>query len=49
MSHKLSVYKYVRPIKQKTRNQGEEKRQAAKDEVNKLLTANFIKEAKYTT
>jgi len=49
MSHKLSVYKDVRPIAQKKRKQGEEKRQATKDEIDKLLSANFIKEAKYAT
>jgi len=49
MSHRLSVYKEARPVAQKKRKQGEEKREAAKKEVTKLMAANFIKEAKYTT
>jgi len=49
MSHRLSVYKDVRPITQKKRKQREKKREAAKKEVTKLMAANFIKEAKYTT
>ena len=49
MSHRLSVYKEARPVAQKKRKQGKEKGEAAKKEVTKLMAANFIKEAKYTT
>jgi len=47
--HRLSVFKDAKPIAQKKRKLGEEKRVAAKEEVNKLLQAGFIKEAQYTT
>jgi len=48
-SHKLSIYKEVRYVSQKKRKLGEERRQAAKVEANKLLCAGFIEEAQYTT
>jgi len=47
--HRLSVYKEARPIIQKKRKLGEEKRLAAKEEAEKLLSAGFIREAQYTT
>jgi len=49
MYHRLSVHREARPVAQKKRKQGEEKREAAKKEVAKLMATNFIKEAKYTT
>ena len=48
-SHKLSIYKEARYVSQKKRKLGEERRQAAKIEVEKLLSAGFIDEAQYTT
>jgi len=48
-SHKLSIYKEARYVSQKKRKLGEERRQAAKVEANKLLSAGFIEEAQYTT
>jgi len=48
-SHKLSIYKEARYVSQKKRKLGEERRQAAKVETDKLLSAGFIEEAQYTT
>jgi len=48
-SHKLSIYKEARYVSQKKCKLGEERQQAAKDEVDKLLSAGFIEEAQYTT
>jgi len=48
-SHKLSIYKEARYVSQKKRKLGEERRQAAKIEAEKLLSAGFIDEAQYTT
>jgi len=45
----LSVFKEVWYISQKKRKLGEERRMAAKTEVEKLLDARFIDEAHYTT
>jgi len=44
-SHKLSIYKEARYVSQKKRKLGEERRQAAKVEADKLLSAGFIEEA----
>jgi len=49
MSHKLSIFKEARPIAQKKRKMGEERRRAVEEEVKKLEGAGFIKEIKYTT
>jgi len=49
MSHRLSVCKEARPVDQKKRRMGEEKRIAAALEVQKLLEVGFIKEIHYTT
>jgi len=43
--HKLLVYKETRLVAQKKRKLGEEKRLAGKEEVEKLLSARFIREA----
>jgi len=48
-SHKLSIYKEARYVSQKKCKLGEERRQAAKVEADKLLSAGFIEEAQYTT
>jgi len=49
MCHRLSVCKEAQPVAQKKRRMGEEKRNAAAMEVQKLLEAGFIKEIHYTT
>jgi len=46
--HKLSIYREARSIAQKKRKLGEEKRLAAKEEADKLLSVGFIREARYT-
>ncbi|XP_014524092.1 uncharacterized protein LOC106780328 [Vigna radiata var. radiata] len=49
MSHKLSLYKDARPVSQKKRKMGDEKRRAVEEEVRKLKEAGFVKEVTYTT
>lgn len=49
ITHKLLVYKEARPIAQKKRKLGEDKRLPAKEEVENLLSIRFIWEAWYTT
>ena len=49
ISHKLSVCREARPIAQKGRKLGEERRKTALEETKKLLQAGFIKEIQYTT
>jgi len=48
-SHKLSIYKEARYISQKKCKLDEERRLAAKDEADKLLSTRFIEEAHYNT
>ncbi|XP_052735490.1 uncharacterized protein LOC108328707 [Vigna angularis] len=48
MSHKLSIFREARPVAQKKRRFGEEKRKAIQVEVEKLMNARFIKELTYT-
>nr|XP_025640917.1 uncharacterized protein LOC112735606 [Arachis hypogaea] len=47
--HKLAIDRTVRPVAQKKRNLGEEKKQAALEETQKLLNAGFIREIRFTT
>ncbi|XP_072077721.1 uncharacterized protein [Arachis hypogaea] len=47
--HKLAIDKTVRPVAQKKRNLGEEKKRAALEETQKLLNAGFIREIRFTT
>ncbi|RDX75844.1 hypothetical protein CR513_44234, partial [Mucuna pruriens] len=47
--HRLSVDKNARPIAQKKRKMGEEKREAAKQEIRKLIAAGFVREVQYPT
>jgi len=47
--HRLSVFKEVKPISQKKRKLGEERRQAVKCEAEKLMKVGFVGEAQYTT
>ena len=49
ITHRLSVFKEARTIAQKKRDYGDEKRLGAKVEAQKLLSAGFIREARYTT
>jgi len=49
MMHRLSTFKDVKPVTQKKRKLGEEKSVAAKEEAEKLLQVEFIREAHYTT
>jgi len=49
MSHKLAIFRDARPVVQKKRKMGEERRRAVEEEVRKLEGAGFIKEIKYTT
>ncbi|XP_025636205.1 uncharacterized protein [Arachis hypogaea] len=47
--HKLAIDKTILPVAQKKRNLGEEKKQAALEETQKLLNAGFIREIRFTT
>ena len=49
ISHKLFVCREAKPIAQKRRKLGEERRKADFEETEKLLQAGFIKEIQYTT
>nr|XP_025676136.1 uncharacterized protein LOC112776263 [Arachis hypogaea] len=49
ITHKLALNPAARPISQKKRNLGTEKRQASIAEVQKLIHANFIREIRFTT
>ncbi|RDX66812.1 hypothetical protein CR513_54381, partial [Mucuna pruriens] len=49
MCHELSIKPGSKPIVQKKRKQGEEKRAAIKEEVEKLLAAGFVREVQYPT
>ena len=46
--HKLAICPQVKPISQKKRKMGEEQSKA-KEEVDKLLNVNFIREVKFST
>ncbi|XP_057543932.1 uncharacterized protein LOC130823331 [Amaranthus tricolor] len=46
--HKLDIKPGHKPVKQKLRHQGRERTEAAKEEVEKLLRAGFIKECQYS-
>ncbi|XP_057517953.1 uncharacterized protein LOC130798872 [Amaranthus tricolor] len=48
MCHKLDIRPGHKPVKQKLRHQGKERTEAAKEEVEKLLRAGFIRECKYS-
>ncbi|XP_072071786.1 uncharacterized protein [Arachis hypogaea] len=49
ITHKLAINSEARPISQKKRNLGTEKRLACLAEVKKLITVNFIREIRFTT
>jgi len=44
MCHRLAVCREAKPVAEKKRILGEEKRQATMEEVQMLLTAGFIRE-----
>ena len=47
--HKLAICPQAKPISHKKRKMGEEWRKAVKEEVDKLLHANFIREVRFST
>nr|XP_025682208.1 uncharacterized protein LOC112783462 [Arachis hypogaea] len=49
ITHKLALSPAARPISQKKRNLGNEKRLASMTEAKKLIDANFIREIRFTT
>nr|XP_025682159.1 uncharacterized protein LOC112783427 [Arachis hypogaea] len=49
ITHRLAVNPSARPISQKKRNLGNEKREASMIEVKKLIDAQFIRELRFTT
>ncbi|CAA0840386.1 Unknown protein, partial [Striga hermonthica] len=48
-SHKLNLYRTIRPVVQKRRKLGPDRQKALEEEVKKLIDNKFIKEAKYPT
>ncbi|XP_014491680.1 uncharacterized protein LOC106754195 [Vigna radiata var. radiata] len=49
IAHKLSIFREARPVSQKKRRFGDEKRATIRGEVDKLLKAGFIRELTYPT
>ncbi|XP_072052157.1 uncharacterized protein [Arachis hypogaea] len=49
ISHKLAINSSARPVQQRKRKLGEEKRKASLEETQKLINAEFIKEIRFTT
>ncbi|RDY08227.1 Retrovirus-related Pol polyprotein from transposon 17.6, partial [Mucuna pruriens] len=49
MCHQLFVDEQARPVAQKKRKMGEEKREAVKQETRKLISASFVREVQYPT
>ncbi|RDX92901.1 hypothetical protein CR513_24906, partial [Mucuna pruriens] len=49
MCHQLSIEEGAKPVAQKKRKQGEEKREAVKEETCKLLSVGFVREVQYPT
>ncbi|KAL0345736.1 UNVERIFIED_CONTAM: hypothetical protein Sradi_4404900 [Sesamum radiatum] len=47
MTHKLNVNPAFRPVRQKKRNFGLERNEIIKEEVEKLLTARYIRPVQY--
>ena len=47
--HKLAICPQVKPVSQKNKKMGEERRKAVREEVDKLLKAQFIKEVRHST
>ncbi|XP_025611902.1 uncharacterized protein [Arachis hypogaea] len=49
ISHRLATNPSIRPVQQKKRQLGEEKKKASLEETQKLINAEFIKEIRFTT
>ncbi|XP_014524276.1 uncharacterized protein K02A2.6-like [Vigna radiata var. radiata] len=49
ITHKLSIFREARPVAQKKRRLGNDKREAVQNEVNKLVKAGFVREIRYST
>ncbi|XP_072089283.1 uncharacterized protein [Arachis hypogaea] len=49
ISHRLATNSSIRPVQQKKRKLGEEKKRASLEETQKLINAEFIKEIRFTT
>nr|XP_025617189.1 uncharacterized protein LOC112709521 [Arachis hypogaea] len=49
ISHKLALDPSIRPVAQKKRNLGHDRKQASLDETKKLISAGFIREIRFTT
>jgi len=47
--HKLAICPQAKSISQKKRKMGEERHKVVKEEVDKLLHANIIREVRYST
>ena len=47
--HKLAIFPQAKPISQKKKKMGEERRKAFKEEVEKLLHAHFIIDVRFST
>ncbi|XP_072077923.1 uncharacterized protein [Arachis hypogaea] len=49
ISHKLALDPSIRPVAQKRRNLGHDRKQASLEETKKLISAGFIREIRFTT
>nr|KYP57535.1 Transposon Ty3-I Gag-Pol polyprotein [Cajanus cajan] len=49
LCHKISVFREVKPVTQRKRMMGEERKKAVEAEASKLLEAGFIREIQHTT
>ncbi|XP_072086573.1 uncharacterized protein [Arachis hypogaea] len=49
INHRLAINSSIRPVQQKKRKLGEEKKRASLEETQKLINAEFIKEIRFTT
>ncbi|RDX65529.1 hypothetical protein CR513_55807, partial [Mucuna pruriens] len=49
MCHRLSIEQGAKPVAQKKRKQGEEKREAVREETRKFLSTGFVREVQYPT
>jgi len=47
--HKFAICPYAKPVSQKKRRMGEQQRKVLKEEVDRLLKANFVREVRYST
>jgi len=49
IAHCLSIYKEAKPVAQKKRKLGEERCDAAREDIEKLFKVGFLRKAHYTT